>query len=84
MAGLQIVFKSDMDRYDGKVEDSFLYKNNLFILADGVGGEYIGETAKARAYQAIAKPFFAHLSEGHSPSEAIIFALKEANAEIIK
>jgi protein phosphatase len=84
MAGLQIAFKSDMDRYDGKVEDSFLYKKNLFILADGVGGEYIGEMAKARAYQAIDKPFFAHLSEGHSPSEAIIFALKEANAEIIK
>ena len=81
MSNLQIAFKTDEGRYDGKVEDSFLYKDNLFIVADGVGGEYLGETAKELSCQVIDKSFFAHLSKGYFPGEALIFALKELRRE---
>ena len=84
MSNLQIAFKTDKGEYDGKVEDSFFQKDNLFIMAEAVGGESLGETAKELSCQVIDKSFFAHLSKGHSPNEALIFALKEANKEIIK
>jgi len=84
MSNLQIAFKTDKGSYDGKVKDSFFQKDNLFIMAEGVGGESLGETAKELSCQVIDKSFFAHLSKGHSPGEALIFALKEANKEIIK
>ena len=84
MSNLQIAFKTDEGRYDGKVEDSFLYKDNLFIVADGVGGEYLDEMAKELFFKAIDRSFFTHLSKGYSSGEALISALKEVNTEIIK
>ena len=84
MESFDIAFKTATAGYAGKNEDSFLCRDNLFIVVDGAGGEYWGEMERARACQVIYKFFFSKLREVHSLNNALIFALEEANKEILK
>lgn len=63
--------------------DSFIHKNKLFVVIDGVGGNYLGKKATELASRVLQEAFFAHLQENDSPSDAIIYALKEANRVIL-
>jgi protein phosphatase len=83
MDTLQIAFKTHRGSQEGKDNDSFLYRHNLFIVAEGVGGEHGGELAKERAFRIIYESFFRHLSEVQSPSDALIYALEKANEDIL-
>ena len=82
MSNLKIVFKTYTagNKEEG---DSFLYGDNLFIIAEGLGGEYLSEIAKERACRIIHDSFFSHLSETHSPGNALTYALEEANKNIL-
>lgn len=84
MAKLTVAFKTDTGSIPGKSEDSFLVEDNLFIIAEGVGGEYLDEIAKEMACRVIRNAFFSHLKEMYSPSDALLFAMKEANREILR
>ena len=84
MAKLAVAFKTDTGSIPGKSEDSFLCEDNLFIVAEGVGGEYLDEIAKEMAFRVIRDAFFSHIQETHSPSDALLHAIREANREILK
>lgn len=84
MAKLAFAFKTDTGSIPGKNEDSFLCEDNLFIIAEGVGGEYLDEIAKEMACRVIRNVFFSHLKEMHSPSDALLYAIKEANRDILR
>jgi protein phosphatase len=83
MDTLQIAFKTHRGSREGKDYDSFLCRHNLFIVAEGVGGEHCGDSAKERAFQIIHESFFRHLSKVQSPGDALIYALEKANEDIL-
>jgi protein phosphatase len=83
MDTLQIAFKTHKGSREGKDYDSFLCRHNLFIVAEGVGGEHCGDLAKERAFQIIYESFFRHLSKVQSPGDALIYALEKANEDIL-
>ena len=83
MDGLRIAFKTYMGSQEGKEGAPFLYGDNLFIVAEGVGGEHLREIIEERVCQIIYESFFRHLSEVHSPYDALIYALEKANKGIL-
>lgn len=83
MARLQFSFKTDPGAFPGKGDDSFFYENNLFIVAEGVGGEYLDHIAQGLTCQVIYKSFFSALEKNISPTDALLYALKEANRELL-
>ena len=83
MDTLNIAFKTRIGGQNHKDEESFLCGDNLFIVVEGMGGEYLSDIAKERACQTIYNSFFKHLSEKHSPSDALYSALRAANDEIL-
>ncbi len=84
MAKLAVAFKTDTGSIPGKSEDSFLCEDNLFIIAEGVGGEYLHEIAEEMALRVIRDAFFDHIQETHSPSDALLHAVRRANREMLK
>lgn len=64
--------------------ESFLCKDNLFVVAEGVGGDYLGEMAKEWACKGISSSFFKRLSEERSPGIALLNALKDVNEELLQ
>jgi serine/threonine protein phosphatase PrpC len=76
-----IAYLGSQGRQNG---DSYIHNNNLFVVIDGVGGDYLGGIAEQQANKIITEAFFNHLSGNDSPSEAIIFSLKEANKAILE
>ncbi len=81
---LAVAFETDTGDIPGKNEDSFLNENNLFFVAEGVGGKYLDDIATEMARRVIRSAFFSHLGEMHSPADALLYAMKEANREILK
>lgn len=84
MARLQFSFKTDPGAFPGKGDDSFLCDNNLFIVAEGIGGEYLDHVVQDMACRVIHKIFFSALEKNISPTDALLFALREANRELLK
>jgi serine/threonine protein phosphatase PrpC len=80
---LRIAFRTDAGRDPGEKGDAFLCRDNLFVVAEGLGGEHLSEIAKGVACQAISHAFFRYLQGVHSPGEAILLALHHANKEIL-
>jgi len=83
MARLQTAFKTESGKDALTDGDSFFCKDNLFLVAEGVGGDYLGEMAKDAAYKGIPTRFFNHLSKEHSPGAALVSALTEVNNEML-
>jgi len=83
MARLQIAFRTESGKDALTDSDSFFCKDNLFLVAEGVGGDYLGEMAKETAHNGIPSRFFDHLSKERSPGAAMISALKEVNKEML-
>ena len=85
MKNLSIAFRTYKGADTGNHEDAFLCQDNLFIVAEGLGGDpYLNGIAKERACQVIYQSFISHQSKGHSPREALISALDEANWDILQ
>lgn len=84
MQNLDFTFKTYLGGQNCETDDSFLYGDDFFILAEGIGGEYLSEVAKRTACRVIYDYFFKYLSEKLSPGDAIVNAIKEANISIIR
>jgi serine/threonine protein phosphatase PrpC len=81
---LDIAFKTDQKKDAGETGDSFFHKNDLFIVANGLGDEVLANEAKSRACDVINQSFFRCLARGMSPGNALIAAVKEANNQIMR
>ena len=66
-------------------EDRFVVdqQNNLYLVADGMGGQDLGEQASGLAAEIIPKAVQARLAEHQDPGQAVQQALEEANQAII-
>jgi serine/threonine protein phosphatase PrpC len=67
-------------------EDSFLAdpENQLFVVADGMGGQECGERASGMAVEILPRALSARLADCAEPVEAVVAAaLEEANQAII-
>jgi len=84
MTSLEIAFSSHKGSRNSGEGDAFFQKDNLFILADGEGVEYLREVAREQACRIISESFFRRLSEDQSPGNALVYALEEANRAILK
>ncbi len=65
-------------------ERNFIYSNNLFVVIDGVGRDYLRTKAANLAYSVIMETFFRTLEESNSPGDAISSSLKKANRLILE
>lgn len=65
------------DRY---VADS---KDDIFLVADGMGGQESGERASGLAAEIIPRAFHDHLATSGNPGDAVVQALADANKAII-
>ena len=73
--------------YDGQgdeKENNCIHRNNLFVIIDGVGRDYLGKKASNLARNAILESFFKNLEKINSPSDAVAYALQEANRIILE
>lgn len=84
MPRLQVAFKTEKSKDSPDEKDSFFQKENLFIVAEGVNGDYLGEMLKEKVCSGLAASFFKHLSKERSPGMALVSALREINEEIIR
>ena len=84
MKDLNIFFKTEPVGDAGGGKGSYFYKDNLFIVVDGAGGEYCGKSEREFACQVISQSFFNELQKASSPGNALAFALKKANEELLK
>lgn len=84
MKNLEFIFKTHTSNMDKESGGSYIHKDNLFVIIDGVGGGYLGEIAREHAHNIIPEAFFGHLSENKSPGDALIYAIEEANQGIIE
>jgi PPM family protein phosphatase len=80
--GIQFAGLSDIGKQRENNEDFILFKDNLLLVADGVGGEEGGEIASKIACETIAAEFFAVLDKVKNPSVALQHAVKKANKNI--
>jgi protein phosphatase len=84
MPRLQVAFKTEKGKDSAPEEkDSFFFKDNLFIVVEGVNGDYLGEMLKEKVCNGLASSFFKHLSKERAPGMALVSALREINEEII-
>ncbi|MBW2015828.1 MAG: hypothetical protein JRJ01_03155 [Deltaproteobacteria bacterium] len=68
----------------GKGDDSFFCENNLFIVADGVGREYLDDIAREISFRVIQEAFFDALHKRYSPTDALHIALEKANRVLLE
>ncbi len=64
-------------------ENNYIHHNNLFVIIDGVGKEYLGSKASNLACRTIFESFFKYMEKLDSPSDAIAYSLQEANRVIL-
>ncbi len=83
MKSIRYTFKTHLGSQGRENGESYFHRNNLFFIVEGVGGEYLGEIARERAFSTIPDTFFRRLSEDNSPADALIDALKDANGAIL-
>ena len=83
MTRLQIAFRTESEKDASTESESFFCKDNFFLVAEGLGGDYLGEMARETAKQGISSSFFKHLKKDRSPGMAIVSALTEVNGEML-
>jgi len=76
-------FKTYIGVKDREFGDFFSHKDNLFLVVEGVGAEYLSEIAREGAMEIVPEAFFRHLSKGYLPGDALVKALEEANEGIL-
>lgn len=67
-------------------EDSFVVDlpQRLFVVADGMGGQERGEVASTMAVEIIPRAVHARLASNEPADQALLYAMKEANALIVE
>lgn len=76
---MKIGAKTDIGKVREQNEDSYGYKDHLFVLADGMGGHRAGEIASSIAVQTILAMDFS----GNSPDIILKEAVLKANQAIL-
>ena len=84
MTKLSFAGQSDLGKERKNNEDFFLFKEDLFLIADGVAGEDYGEIASKIACEKVSASLKEYLLKNIPPKRAIVDALTEAHKEIIK
>ena len=79
MAKLRYAVKSDVGKSRELNEDNYLVKDNVFAVADGMGGHQAGEVASELALQASIK----NLPIDHSIPDQLKRACKKANSQVL-
>lgn len=82
MANLQFSFTTDWGPLEGTEVESFFHQDNLFIVVEGLGGDYGGKIARDLACRLISTSFFKYMAEVPAPAEAMTKALMDANQTI--
>ena len=67
-------------------EDNFVVdlRQQLFVVADGMGGQDRGEVASSMAVEIIPRAIHARLAVNDSPDDAVLRAMHEANQAIVE
>lgn len=76
---MKIGAKTDVGKVREQNEDSYGYRDRLFVLADGMGGHRAGEIASSIAVQTVLATDFS----GNSPDIALKEAVHQANRAIL-
>lgn len=76
---MKIGAKTDIGKVREQNEDSYGYRDHLFVLADGMGGHRAGEIASSIAVQTILAMDFS----GNSPDVVLKEAVYQANQAIL-
>ena len=85
MDRLQFAFKTQIGNQNGAAEEkSYFHRNNLFIVIESLGNECLSNVYKDQFFNIIYESFFQHFSIIHSPARSLLFALKEANKEMLQ
>lgn len=84
MKSLEYAFKSYIGAQDRENSESYIHTDNLFMVVDGFGIESLAEIAKEATCRIVPDAFFKHLSENRNPSDALIYAIEEANKKILE
>ncbi len=84
MKNLEYAFKSYIGSQDRETSESFVHADNLFMVVDGFGIDSLADIVKEETCRIVPRAFFSHLSENKSPSDALIYAVEEANKKIME
>ena len=84
MKNIDYSFITHSNRQNPEKERNYIHHNNLFVVIDGVGRDYLRIKATDLAYNIILQAFFRVLEENNSPGDAIFSSLKQANRVILE
>jgi len=84
MARLRIAFKTEKPKDPSNGGEAFFCRDNLFVVAEGVEGDSLGEMIREKVCKGIPDSFFKCLSKERSPAAAIVTALSEVNAQLFQ
>ena len=84
MKNIDYSFITHSSNQSPEKDRAFIHYNNLFVVIDGVGRDYLKTKAANLAYSTIMETFFRILDENNSPGDAIFSSIKQANRFIFE
>lgn len=84
MKNIDCSFITHSNNHSLEKERVYIQYNNLYVVIDGVGRDYLRTKATNLAYNTILETFFKILEEKSSPGDAIHFSLQQANRFILE
>ena len=71
MKNIEYSFITHFKSQNFEKERHYIHQDNLFVIIDGAGRDYLGSKATNLAYTVIMEIFFRVLEENNSPGDAI-------------
>ena len=84
MKNIEYSFITHFKSQNFEKERHYIHQDNLFVIIDGAGRDYLGSKATNLAYTVIMEIFFRVLEKNNSPGDAIFSSLKQANKVILE
>lgn len=84
MKNIDYSFITHSNSLDLEKERNCIHHNNLFVVIDGFGRDFLGTKATNLVYGAILETFFRVLEDSDSPGDAIFSSLNKANRIILE